>query len=384
MKQVQVVLFIALSIFALSCGNNKSDSDKETTDSTKQVVEKVKIDTLLTDIAYLIAGKPTIKHFNPIQEKDFYIEHKTFVNDTWEYVEDSMIMPLRTWLNEEKIVEKTDTGTLFYPFSGPDFLYANEFYPYCTDYIMLGLEKLGTVANPDSLTEKLQKQYFTGIQKSLRYLNMAGYFVTQHMGSDFSRFTLDGVVHMIMYFMAKTDHQIIAVEYIELNKDGTYKLVEHKKSKETVIGLKIRFCDDQQTEEKSLYYFSIDASDENLETTTELNSFVRSFDNMHSYFKAASYILANPNFNIIRKIVTDKSKKIIQDDTGVPYRYFEDEVFDVKLYGVYSRTLDELKWGYQTDLKKALADNGDHTPLPFKISYNGRFGEGVMIYAKRK
>ncbi len=384
MKQVQVVLFIALSIFALSCGNNKDNNDSETTDSTKQVVETVKIDTLLTDIAYLIAGKPTIKHFDSFQEKEFYVEHKSFVNDTWEYVEDSMIMPLRTWLNEENIVEETDTGTLFYPFSGPDFLYANEFYPYCSDYIMLGLEKLGTVANPDSLTEKLQKQYFTGIQKSLRYLNMAGYFVTQHMGSDFSKYTLDGVVHMIMYFMAKTDHQIIAIEYIELNKDGTYKIVEHKKSKETVIGLKIRFCDSQQTEEKSLYYFSIDASDENLETTTELNSFVRSFDDMHAYFKAASYILANPNFNIIRKIVTDKSKKIIQDDTGVPYRYFEEDVFDVKLYGVYSRTLDELKWGYQTDLKRALEENGNQTPLPFKISYNGRFGEGVMIYAKRK
>ncbi len=59
-------------------------------------------------------------------------------------------------------------------------------------------------------------------------------------------------------------------------------------------------------------------------------------------------------------------------------------MFDVKLYGVYSRTLDELKWGYQTDLKRALEENGNQTPLPFKISYNGRFGEGVMIYAKRK
>ena len=99
--------------------------------------------------------------------------------------------------------------------------------------------------------------------------------------------------------------------------------------------------------------------------------------------KSASCVLTNPDFSEMRNLVLE-SDAILQDDTGVPYRYFSKDIFDIALYGKYTMTIKDLDWCMQNDLKKDVAEKARSARLPFRISYIGNYGEGMMIYAKRK
>jgi hypothetical protein len=100
--------------------------------------------------------------------------------------------------------------------------------------------------------------------------------------------------------------------------------------------------------------------------------------------KSASCVLQNTPFSIMRKLVLN-SDRILQDDTGVPYKYFlEDASLKVDLYGTSTKVIDDLSWCLQPQLRKDLEASKGYGDLPFRISYNGNFKEGMLIWAKRK
>jgi hypothetical protein len=99
--------------------------------------------------------------------------------------------------------------------------------------------------------------------------------------------------------------------------------------------------------------------------------------------KSASCVLMNGNFNTMRQLVLS-CDQIVQDDTGVPYKYFDASTFDISLFGTYTSTIRDLSYCLQRDLVKALKDSPYNKELPFRISYNGNYGEGMLLVAKKK
>lgn len=59
--------------------------------------------------------------------------------------------------------------------------------------------------------------------------------------------------------------------------------------------------------------------------------------NFATFFKSASYLPHRSDFSFIRKLVLDNSQAVLQDDTGIPYRYIDRGKWSVKSYGQYSR-----------------------------------------------
>ncbi|HCA82218.1 MAG TPA: hypothetical protein DEP18_00405, partial [Flavobacteriales bacterium] len=93
-------------------------------------------DTLLTETARYIAGIPCeTEYFKTLQQKSFYKAHSDFCAKSWEELSDSTLNPMVKWATEKNIIETCDTNTCFYPFSGPDILFAVQFFPYCSNYI---------------------------------------------------------------------------------------------------------------------------------------------------------------------------------------------------------------------------------------------------------
>ncbi len=381
---------MSIAFFSCNQTTEKKENDAKQEDSTKRViapppVQKLKFDAKLTATAQFIGGVAVENDttFAKLQQTDAYKAHQKFVSATWKKVETMHLAPVKKWASEENITSEADSVTLFYPFSGPDFLYANTFFPFCKNYILVALERRGSVPEFSKMTDKQVANYLKGIQGSLDYLNKAGYFVTSHMGRDFSKQILNGNIHMIMYFLARTKHKIIDINTVAMQTDGSVKIVDAD-DKSSVKALQVNFTDSTLMHKKSIYYISIDASDESLATKPEFAAFVKSFPKKFSYMKAASYILMNPNFKTVRDAVLEQSTKILQDDTGVPYRYFTaDSTYAVKLYGTYSGVIADLKYAFQRDLEKAVKKQAG-TDLPFRISYNGWHNEGMLLFAKRK
>lgn len=380
-------------LFACSPANEeKKETDTAKTESKDSIpsvqAEKKKLpyDTLLTETSRFIAGLPVQTLLNDQQSKDYYKQHADFAEASWKTTTDSMLVPVRNWCADKKIGDTRDSLLCFYPLSGPDFLFANTFFPQADNYIMLGLEPRGSMVDFRNLNDTEINKYLSGVRQSMKYLNSRGYFVTSHMSSDFTRAHLNGMLHMILYMMARTEHPIVDVYDVYIDSSGLEHRLEKgmKAHNDAPLAIKIEFLSPDKTEKRNAYYFKLNASDEYLDKHPEFEKFVNAFGSRVSYMKSASCVLQNTPFSVMRKLVL-QSDKVLQDDTGVPYKYFTaDSTFNVTLYGTYSKTIDDLNWCMQPTLKKDLENSPEKGHLPYRISYNGNYGEGMMIWAVRK
>ena len=72
----------------------------------------------------------------------------------------------------------------------------------------------------------------------------------------------------------------------------------------------------------------------------------------------------------------------VQDDSGIPYRYFDRGNWDLRLYGKYSDPIQLFKNWRQDDLKAAFEAQTEKLPLDFGIGYH-RSGESNLLVAGR-
>ncbi len=91
-------------------------------------------------------GSPLVALTN---DKSWQYHAKRF-DKAWANLEQRQLSKVREWSAAN--LAKTEP-TLIYTFSGPDFLYANTFFPKATTYIMAGLEPVGGIADLTALRQ---------------------------------------------------------------------------------------------------------------------------------------------------------------------------------------------------------------------------------------
>jgi len=332
------------------------------------------------EVAKFLAGKTSTKYAN-LQKKSWYKTHKKAVNTGWNKYTKATLSEINDWNSGAQISEETDNNTLFYPFSGPDFLYANAFFPDCKNYIMLGLEEPGSLPNLNSIPDSTIEKYLINVRKSLRYINKTGYFVTKHMLSQFSDLNLDGTLHVLLYYLAMSDCEVFATEQVYIDKKSKIRVYSTDPGKRFLKGTKITFKKAGDKRVKTVYYFRVNADNANMKLRPEFLQFVGSFGRFITYMKSASYLMHNKEFATIRNFTLRYSYKIFQDDSGIDYSDLN-EKFDIQLFGTYSKTIKDFDYLFQEDLKVALANEKRPKKLPFKIGYNRWHNETVLMYGK--
>jgi hypothetical protein len=118
----------------------------------------------------------------------------------------------------------------------------------------------------------------------------------------------------------------------------------------------------------TLFYFSLNLSDAGLRKNEPFLRFLSKREGMSTYFKATSYMPHHQECSIIRQQVLKGSAVILQDDSGIPYRFFNSTDWRVQLYGAYDRPYGSFQWLEQPDLKRAYATLAPK-PLGFRIGY---------------
>lgn len=394
------ILFIALlvSLFSVACqqGTSKQEETKVvdtvpvkviTPEELEVAQQKAKpvfeVNEKATATANYVAGIEKEPYFDNMVQKPYYKEHKKIIDAEWKKIYENNLLPIRTWVREQRISVPEDTLTMIYPFSGPDFLYANSFFPYCKNYILVGLEKMGSLPNLKNVNDELLKGYLEGVRHSLRYINKKGYFVTSQMQKDLNQQKLDGTIHILLYYLARTDHKVLKIDEFFLDEFGKPIIVESGKViPQKIAGLKIRFVHPDRNYPQDIFYFRFNLADNNIKKHSEFLYFLNSFGSKVFYTKSASYILHDSKFSTIRKLLLDQSKKILQDDTGIPYFLLDNGNYRMTLYGDYTRTINDFEKNYQPRLKEALNARKEDRFLPFKIGYNAWFNETVLVYGE--
>jgi hypothetical protein len=98
-----------------------------------------------------------------------------------------------------------------------------------------------------------------------------------------------------------------------------------------------------------------------------------------TYVKSASYLMHKNYFSNIRSLILEKSAAVVQDDSAIPYRYFDKEAWDIRLYGTYAAPIELFKVHLEKDLKEAYAR--DSKKLGFRLGYAN---QSNMLVARKK
>jgi hypothetical protein len=162
-----------------------------------------------------------------------------------------------------------------------------------------------------------------------------------------------------------------------------YDAPEAKRPRVLMRGVRIEFANPNSAGTQQLFYFSLDATDKALEFYPDFMNWVAQHRPATALLKSASYLLHDNQFAKTRAMLLESSDVVVQDDTGIPYRFLNQAPWQVKLYGRYHRPIRPMEYAYQKDLEAAYRAKTDLPDLPFPFGYHWRGKQSGLIFAQR-
>jgi hypothetical protein len=365
---------------------NPSPSKTQTPD---KVTPNIKFDVaeaeLFTDTAKLLAGikledKSKLAKFT---KSGTWIEYNKFFEDAWSKLETQQLSQIRKWSATELRSLSQSNKPIFYPFSGPDFLYAQVFFPNASSYVLIGLEPVGKLQNLTTLSEDEIAPRLKEMNGAMFSLLQFSFFQTNSMRRDLAD---KGVIPILFVFLARTNNQILAMEYVGMDKNGGLKTFPKGEIDEAYVkGVKITFMQAGKSEPQFLYYFSTDISDEGFQATPAIKNYVeKNLKDAITYTKAASYLMHYENFSQIRDLILANSTAVLQDDSGMPVRFVDPKRWNLQFYGTYAGPIALFSKEYQDDLRQIYENPQNVKSLNFGIGYKYGLNESNLMLAIKK
>ena len=332
------------------------------------------------DAARFLAGMPPspASPLTPLTREPVWQQHAKHFDASWSGLESRQLSRVRAWTSQNTSAPQQ---TLFYMFSGPDYLYANAFFPNATTYVLSGLERTGPIPDVMKLRGRALPAALGHLQVSLRQVLSHSYFITSEMGAHLARGQLNGTLPLLYVFLARSGKAIRDVSYVQLEPDGTIKPFDATEPKAIPRAVKIVFSSDGGREQ-TLYYFSTNLANDGVAKSGFLK-FCEKLGTGDSFVKSASYLLHSGGFSSVREFMLGHSAHILQDDTGIPVSHFKEDAWTLQPYGRYTQPIPVFARNYQSRLK-ALFDKGKPATLDFGIGYKWRQGQSNLMLATRK
>lgn len=307
-------------------------------------------------------------------------------NQRWKKLEEGKFTLMKDFREKEIDPVLENKGTLLYPFSGPDFLNAFLFFPHQQRYILLALEPAGSFPDFKTFPSDSLKGYLSNIEKSLHAILNFSFFRTNSMAEDFNKKEeLNGAVHLISIFMERTGNTLLGMEKVRADETG--KIVSGGTTACGNVGVRIFFKNKANDAVREVIYFPCDLSDNGLSKNKCFASFLNNLGPVNTYLKSASYLLHNTYFSTTRNAILQNAELVLQDDSGIPLRFFDEKQWKRQLFGTYDKPINLFKTRFQQDLK-TLYDSTDKTivkPLQFGIGYDYKPNESnLLLFTKIK
>ena len=334
------------------------------------------------DYALFIAGISNPESALAVYEdKPAWVRHAKFFDHNWESFTRRRLAPMREWAAKE--LGSASAATVFYPFSGPDFVNVFALFPRAKTYLLIALEPVGEM--PD-FSARHGQNFFASLQHSLYDLLQLDFFITNKMKSSISKSELKGILPVLMFFLAREQARVLDVQHWVMKPDGTIAespALGPRDRPTGIPGVRIVFASPGEPGNQTLYYFQFNLANDSLERNQQFVSFLESFGPVTTFAKAASYLMYKPHFSAIRQFILDQSLYVLQGDSGIPMRYFDPSVWNLRLYGTYGGPIALFRNCYQADMAN-IYRRGDIQPLPFGIDYRHRARTSNLMFASKK
>ena len=340
----------------------------------------------VASVARLLAGvTPLLPEHLELAQTPEWKAHRDVVQAGWAKVKQGRGGVMSRWRDETIRVSCSGSGTLLYPFSGPDFANAFVLFPGCKNYVLFGLERPGRVPELEKLDRAAFGRLLTDVRVAVGDLVERNYFITSRMSKQLYTSQLSGVVPVIIASMALAGLEVRSVERLEL--PGAMDPIDMAdppgpKPLRKLRAVQITFQRPGAQHVQTVQYFSVDATNNGLAPYPEFIAHLRAAKPAPMLIKSASYLLQDKQFRLIRDALLDTAEFLVQDDTGMPYEILKTNGWDMQLFGGYRKPIHPFKWAYQPGLESAYKQ-ASARDLPFSFSYHWKDGKSNAMIARR-
>jgi hypothetical protein len=376
----------------ISCGHGgqstPANSEAPATSSAPAVAERTAPLKGGDDVGRFLAGMPGAERspFKDLEKDPGWIAHSKELDRAWKRFEETRVPPMAEFQKAELAGPPVDGTNAFYPFGGPDILTAQIFFPHAPTYVLVGLEPAGTLPDRKHITRKSLDTELVHVRETIASVLSRSFFVTKQMDKQFRGQVADGLLPTMLMFLVRTHHTVTGYSYVRLDehgrvidRDAVYKAPGRIGNK----GVEIQFEDDGDKSKHKLYYFSVNLDNAHLNEDEPFLKFFDGLGRVSTFFKSTSYMTHRNEFSVINKKVIEQSDTVLQDDSGLPYHYFDKASWNVQLFGGYDKPYGSFRYLQQKDLKKAFTET-DVKELKFRIGYGYSRIQSNLLLAKRK
>jgi len=335
------------------------------------------------DIARFLAGMPIPENspLGPLTRDPAWQQHSAFFEEEFSKLNLRQLQKLHAWTVTNLPELAQPTPVAFYMFSGPDFLYVDQFFPHASVYILCGKESMGPPPDPFRIPNLAGA--LGNLENAMKSSLNTTYFITKDMKVDLQQQNLNGVLPILYVFIVRADKSITNVTFGSLNSNGAFEEASPGRKGGSSPGVRIRYTDNPSGNSQTLYYFSTDISDGGIKSAPGFLRFCQRLGIGSSLLKSSSYLMFEEGFTTIRNFILEHSNRIVQDDSGIPRRFFDDNKWNIRYFGDYLGPTPTFKQFFQTDLAKNYAET-THAPLGFGFGYEWQPNRSSLIVALRK
>jgi hypothetical protein len=328
------------------------------------------------DTARFLAGMAPADNspLAPLTKDRNWQQHASVFNAAFGRAEQSQLARIRAWSSSNLTAVRP---TVFYMFSGPDFLYANAFYPKAKTYVLSGLEPVGAVPDLTTLRGAIPME-LAKLRGTLSTILSTSFFITKQMKSDLRAGRVNGTLPILYVFLARSGYAIREVTPVKLDAEGKVQ-TEGDAGRSAAPGVKIVFAG-SDGEARTLFYFSTNLANDGVKNSGFLK-FCATLAPGDSFVKSASYLLHSGNFSTVRDFLLEHSAAMVQDDSGIPLRYYDPKKWDLHPFGKYLAPLGIFPGTYQREYAGLFKKS---RPIDFGIGYRFRSNESNLLLAVKK
>jgi hypothetical protein len=250
---------------------------------------------------------------------------------------------------------------------------------------MMAQESVGSIPDLTKMDKVQTKEYIKAADFILRDIYAKSYFITMNMIKDTKSSPVNGMLPVLLWSVSKTGHTVTAVEELSVDENGKKTYTPFKVGENSAKAVRITFGNKDKGILKTLTYYSCDISDSGIEKDKALAATLKAIPPSNCFVKSASYLMHYETFTKIRNTVLEKAIYLVQDDTGIPYKYFEKSKFKMELYGNYVKPISDFSANlYQKDMAEAYKSKEFIGPLSFSLGYHWQTKDQNQMIAIKK
>jgi hypothetical protein len=317
------------------------------------------------------AGSPLA----PLTQDPAWQRHARFFDAAFAELDRRQLSRISAW---SQLHLAAPRPTMFYMFSGPDFLYADAFYSKASTYVLSALEPTGPIPDVMKLARFGIGPALNYVEQSLQSILSFSFFITEKMKVELRAGGIGGTMPILYVFLARSGKTVRDVSLIWLDDNGAIHQDSEAPTADATRGTRITFVADDGAE-RTLYYFATDLSNSGVRSSGFLK-FCEPLAPGNSLIKSASYLLHAGNFTVMRDWLLANSSTIIQDDSGIPLARYDPRKWRFFPFGRYLGPIDKFPGRYQERYAEVFQRG---QPLDFGIGYRWRTFETNVLLSVR-